>query len=61
MKNFVKGMDKMKAGFKYLYEKFIRLSEAKIKKGIFFGRFENFLDTFDRLLRGKEKKAWKAF
>ena len=37
MKNFVKALDKTKVGFKYLYEKFPRLSKAKIKEGIFVG------------------------
>ena len=64
MKNFVKALDKTKVGFKYLYEKFPRLSEAKIKEGIFVGpQICELLrdDTFDHLLRGKEKKVWKAF
>jgi hypothetical protein len=35
MKNFVKAMDRNDSAFKYLAEKFPRLSEAKIKKGVF--------------------------
>jgi len=35
MKNFVKAMDRTGSAFKYLAEKFLRLSEAKIKEGIF--------------------------
>ena len=64
MKNFVKALDKEKPGFKYLYEKFPRLSEAKIKEGVFVGPQIHELfrdDTFDHLLSGNEKKAWKAF
>ena len=64
MKNFVKALDKTKAGFKYLYEKFARLSEAKIEEGVFVGpQIRELLrdDTFDHLLHGKGKKAWKAF
>ena len=64
MKNLVKALDKEKPGFKYLYEKFPRLSEAKIKEGVFVGPqiHEPFSDdTFDHLLSGNEKKAWKAF
>ena len=37
MKSSVKALYKTKAGFKCLYEKFPRLSEAKIKEGIFVG------------------------
>lgn len=36
-KNFVKAMDKSNAGFCYLKEKFPRVSDAKIKEGIFVG------------------------
>ena len=60
MKNFVKALDKTKAGFKYLYEKFPRLSEAKIKEGVFLGpQIRELLrdGNFDHLLHGKEKKA----
>jgi hypothetical protein len=35
MKNFVEAMDKNGAGFIYLKHKFPRLSDAKIKEGIF--------------------------
>jgi hypothetical protein len=35
MKNFVKAMDRDGSAFKYLAQKFLRLSEAKIKEGIF--------------------------
>ncbi|XP_050822620.1 uncharacterized protein LOC127057686 [Gopherus flavomarginatus] len=37
MKNFVKAIDKTQAAFKYLHGKFPRLSEAKIKEGVFVG------------------------
>jgi hypothetical protein len=37
MKNFVKAMDKNGTGFMYLKHKFPRLSDAKIKEGIFVG------------------------
>jgi len=36
MKNFVKAMDRTGSTFKYLAEKFPRLSEAKIKEGVFW-------------------------
>ena len=36
-KNFVKTLDKNGAGFYYLKEKFPRVSDSKIKEGIFVG------------------------
>ena len=64
MKNFVKALDKTKAGFKYLYEKFPRLSEAKIKEGVFLGpQIRELLrdGNFDHLLHGKKSNrvSWK--
>lgn len=64
MKNFVKAMDKNAAAFKYLISKFPRLSEAKIKEGVFIGpQIRTLLqdEEFHRLLHGKEKAAWVAF
>lgn len=37
MKSFVKSMDPEGEGFRYLREKFPRISESKIKEGIFVG------------------------
>ena len=37
MKRFVKAMNQEEAAFTYLWEKFPRLSEAKLKGGIFIG------------------------
>ncbi|KAF2355733.1 hypothetical protein FHG87_013512 [Trinorchestia longiramus] len=37
MKNFVRGMDNTTPGFMYLKQKFPKISEAKIKEGIFVG------------------------
>jgi hypothetical protein len=37
MKIFVKAMDRNGSAFKYLAEKISRLSEAKIKQGVFVG------------------------
>jgi len=64
MKNFVKAMDRTGSAFKYLAEKFPRLSEAKIKEGVFVGPqicklFRD--DMFNSLLQGDEKKAWDTF
>ena len=59
MKNVVKALDKTKASLKYLYEKFPRLSKAKIKEGVFVGpQIRELLrdDTFDHLFRGKKKR-----
>ncbi|XP_061419594.1 uncharacterized protein LOC133349820 isoform X1 [Lethenteron reissneri] len=64
IKNFVKAIDKTQAAFKYIREKFPRLSEAKIKEGVFVGpQIRELLrdDAVDSALRGKEKTAWKAF
>ena len=53
-------MDRTGSAFKYLAEKFPRLSEAKIKEGVFvgtqIGKF--FRDgMFNNLLQGDEKKS----
>ncbi|GBN40775.1 hypothetical protein AVEN_933-1 [Araneus ventricosus] len=64
VKNLVKAMDKNGPAFKYLHEKFPRLSVAKIKEGVFVGpRIKQlFTDSnFEKLLRSKEKQVWDAF
>ena len=64
MKNFVKAMDRTGSAFRYLAENFPRLSEAKIKKGVFVGPQirKLFRDIMiNNLLQGDEKKAWDAF
>jgi len=64
MKNFVKAMDRNGSVFKYQAEKFPRLSEAKIKEGVFVGPQIHKLfrdDMFNILLQGNEKRAWNAF
>lgn len=63
-KNFVKAMDKDGAGFLYLKEKFPRVSDAKIKEGVFVGpQIRSLIKDvqFDGLLSKKEKIAWNAF
>ena len=58
MKNFVK------AAFTYLWEKFPRLSEAKLKEGIFIAPqiWDVIKDEyFDKLFQGDEKAAWNSF
>jgi len=37
MKNFVKALNREEAAFTYVWEKFPRLSEAKLKEGVFIG------------------------
>lgn len=64
IKNFVKAMDRTSPAFRYLHEKFPRLSEAKIKEGVFVGPQIRELfkdDRFNNLLQGNAKQAWKAF
>jgi hypothetical protein len=56
-KNLVKAMDRTGLVFKYLAEKFSRLSEAKIKEGVFVGQQIRKLfrqDMFNNLLRDDE-------
>ena len=60
MKNFVKAMDRTGPAFKYLAEKFPRLSEAEIKEGVFVGPQIRKLfrdDMFNNLLKGDGKKS----
>ena len=54
-KNSVKTMNQEEAAFTYLREKFPRLSEAKLKKGIFNGpQIRDLIkdEYFDKLLQG---------
>ena len=64
MKNFVKAMNQEEAAFTYLREKFPRLSEAKLKEGIFIGSQIRDLikdEYFDKLLQGDEKAVRDSF
>ena len=64
MKNFVKATNQEEAAFAYLWEKFPRLSEAKLKESIFIGPQIRELikdEYFDKLLQGDEKAAWDSF
>ena len=64
MKNFVKAMNQAEAAFTYLQETFPRLSEAKLKEGIFIGPqiWDLIKDEyFDKLLQGDKKVAWDSF
>ena len=64
MKNFVKGMDRTGKGFTYLKNKFPRVSDAKIKEGIFVGPQTRELmkdQNFDEQLNDLEQAAWLSF
>ena len=62
-KNFVKVMNQEEAALTYLWEKFPRLSEAKLKEGIFIGPqiWDIIKDEyFNKLLQGDEEAAWDS-
>ena len=62
MKNIVKAMVKDGSGFSYLKKKFPRLSEAKIKEGIFVGPQIRELmkdKNLEEKLNDQKKIAWK--
>jgi len=64
VKSFVKAMNQEEAAFTYLRENFPRLSEAKLKEGIFIGpQIRDLIkgEYFDTLLQGEEKAAWESF
>src|SRR6218665_2385611 len=61
MKNFVKAMDRTSPAFRYLYEKFPRLSEEKIIQGVFEGpqirelfKDDRFNNSSCRVMRDKQ-------
>jgi len=63
-KNSVKAMNQEEAAVTYSREKFPRLSEAKLKEGIFIGPQRRDLikeEYFDKLLQGDEKAVWDSF
>ncbi|GBN17429.1 hypothetical protein AVEN_230206-1 [Araneus ventricosus] len=64
MKNFVKAMDCGGSGFQYLRLKFPKVSETKIKEGIFVGpQFRQLMKdpAFESKLTKKEAAAWTSF
>ncbi|GBM69434.1 hypothetical protein AVEN_165458-1 [Araneus ventricosus] len=64
MKNFVKEVDCVGNGFQYLRLKFPKVSEAKIKEGIFDGPQIRQLmkdPVFESKLTKKEAAAWTSF
>jgi len=63
-KHSVKAMNQEEAAFTYLRDKFPRLSEAKVKEGIFIGpQIRDLIkdECFDKLLQGDEKAVWDSF
>ena len=64
IKQFVKALDKDGAAFKYLQNLFPKLSEAKVKGGIFIGPQVKLIlksDEFLETLSAVEKDAWICF
>jgi len=60
MKNFVKAMDCNGAAFLYLQQKFLLLSDAKIREGIFTGPDIRSLlhdEVFECIITGDEQRA----
>jgi len=57
-------MNQEEAAWSYLWEKFPRLSEAKVKEGIFIGpQIQDFFkdEYFYKLLQRDEKATWDSF
>ena len=64
MKNFIKTVNKHGKGFEYLRVKFPKLSDAKLKEGIFIGpQICEIIndDLYEHLLMETEKSAWLTF
>jgi len=64
IKNLVKVVDQNSAGFMHLKNKFPRISDVKLKEGVFVGphigeliRDVKFVDQLSEV----EKSAWKSF
>jgi hypothetical protein len=64
MKNFVKAMNKDDKGFEYFRENFPKLSDGKVKEGIFIGPQVHEIindDLLGHLLTQTEISAWLIF
>ena len=64
MKQFVKVLDRSGSCFQYLSIKFLILSEAKVKEGIFDGpQIQNFMKdvAFTNTMNNIECQEWNAF
>ena len=64
IKQLVKALDRESAAFRYLIQKFPKLSEAKIKEGIFVGpQIRELLNDghFEETMTAPQLAAWQAF
>lgn len=64
IKNFIKKLKPDGKGYSYLRDKFPRLSDAKLKEGVFVGpQIRKLIEDpgFDKVLERNEKAAWKSF
>ena len=65
VKQFVKAMSRVQsAAFMHIFEILPKLSEAKIKEGVFTGPDIRELlknEEFEKLMTDKEKAAWQSF
>lgn len=64
IKQFVKALDKSKETYKHLSQMFPKLSESKIKEGIFVGpQIRELMKShiFERTMSANELRAWRAF
>ncbi|GBO46167.1 hypothetical protein AVEN_168626-1 [Araneus ventricosus] len=64
MKQFVKALPKEGECFKYLYDLFPGLSEAKLKEGVFVGPYIRKMmkdENFETKMETNERKAWESF
>lgn len=63
MKNFVKALNREGQAFQYLKKKFTKMTDAKLKEGIFIGpQIKELMNdkTFESTLNSKEKQAWTS-
>ncbi|KAL7834776.1 hypothetical protein SRHO_G00290230 [Serrasalmus rhombeus] len=64
IKQFVRALDKESRAFNYLQDLFPKMSEAKIKAGVFVGpQIKNIIECseFPKKLNRKERAAWNSF
>ena len=64
MKQFVTALDKESVAFKYLQGFFPKLSEAKVKAGVFVGpQIKRIMECKDfyKMLSRSEKAVWNSF
>lgn len=64
IKSFIKNLEPDGKAYMFLREKFPRLSDAKLKEGVFVGpQIKKLINDpgFDKVLDSNEKAAWKSF